>query len=275
MSPATIEKILDRPANGFPEHLAADSRAAVVDSFDARKASADEVTASLIKNGGAVLRNVVDAETLTTIEKDIRPWIEKDRPWKGDFFPPETRRVMGLVEKSQAFTESIPGNKLFRDVCDQLLTSVHESWLGQKLEKSVSKPQLNNTIVFSIGPGARRQELHRDDMNSHNELPALESPEEYKVGRDTAIGFFVAGRKTTKANGATRFIPRSHLWAKMQPPNEDLTFHAELEPGDGFIMLASAFHGGSANTTSDEERLILSCFMTKGILRQVSNLISD
>ena len=31
--------------------------------------------------------------------------------------------------------------------------------------------------------------------------------ESYKYGRDKSIGFFMAGKKTTKANGATRFLP--------------------------------------------------------------------
>ncbi|KAJ5377263.1 uncharacterized protein N7496_004672 [Penicillium cataractarum] len=261
----------DAPTSDFPKHLAEDSKAAVIDAFDASTVTAPELVASLIKNGGCVVRGILNTDQLALIENDIRPWIEKDCPWKGDFFPPETRRVMGLVEKSKIFTDLIPGNRLYRDVCDTLLTSTHESWLGQTLETSVSKPQLNNTIVFSIGPGARRQELHRDDMIFHNELAELASHEDYTIGRDTNIGFFVAGKKTTKANGATRFIPRSHLWAKTTPPNEDLTYYAELEPGDGFIMLASCFHGGSANTTTDEERLVLSCFMTKGFLRQEEN----
>ncbi|RAH71416.1 phytanoyl-CoA dioxygenase family protein [Aspergillus aculeatinus CBS 121060] len=233
--------------------------------------TAAEVVASLIKNGGCVVRGILNFEQLALIEKDVRPWIEKDRPWVGEFFPPETRRVMGLVEKSKLFTELIPGNRLYRDVCDILLTSTHKSWLGQKLETSVSHPQLNNTIVFSIGPGARRQELHRDDMMFHNELTELASHADYKIGRDTNIGFFVAGKETTRANGATRFIPRSHLWAKTTPPNEDLAYYAELKPGDGFLMLASCFHGGSANTTVDQERLVYSCFMTKGFLRQEEN----
>ncbi|KIW36459.1 uncharacterized protein PV06_11275, partial [Exophiala oligosperma] len=60
---------------------------------------------------------------------------------------------------------------------------------------------------------------------------------------------------TTKANGATRFIPGSHLWKHDTPPAEDLCVYAELEPGDGFIMLASCYHGGSANTTTNQERL--------------------
>ncbi|KAH9214097.1 phytanoyl-CoA dioxygenase family protein [Leptodontidium sp. 2 PMI_412] len=272
MSPSRLDASLpDAPADGFSAKLAADSKAAVIDDFQANSVTTSEVVSSLIKNGGCIIRNILDAGTLATIESDVRPWIPKDQPWTGEFFPPETRRVMGLVEKSKIFTDSIPGNKLYRDVCDELLTSWHESYHGQKLMKSESKPQLNNTIVFSIAPGAKRQELHRDDMNIHNKLEALSSHEDYKMGRDCTIGFFIAGKKTTKANGATRFIPRSHLWATSQPPMEELARHAELNPGDGFMMLASAYHGGSENSTIDQERLIYCCFMAKGFLRQEEN----
>ncbi|KAI9811890.1 MAG: hypothetical protein M1827_005241 [Pycnora praestabilis] len=156
------------------------------------------------------------------------------------------------------------------EVCGKLLKSTIHSWLSSKRETSVSVPQLNSTIVFSIGPGAARQELHRDDVIHHNRLPKI-SLDEYKIERDTGIGLFVAGKNPMKANGATRFIPRSHLWGD-EHPDEDLAFFAELNPGDAFIMLSSCFHGGSANTTTDEERLISSCFMTtKGFLRQVEN----
>ncbi|KAK0701344.1 hypothetical protein B0T21DRAFT_300532, partial [Apiosordaria backusii] len=184
--------------------------------------------------------------------------------------PPETRRVFGLAGKSPTFLKNIVANPLYQAVCDKMLTSENKSWLGQNLETSISRPQLNNTVVLSISPGARAQELHRDDMIHHNPLTAI-TADQYKIGRDTGIGWFVAGKKTTKANGATRFIPGSHLWDQMEPPNEDLAFFAELNPGDGFMMLSSCFHGGSANTTADQERLVYSCFMTKGYLRQVSS----
>jgi len=36
-------------------------------------------------------------------------------------------------------------------------------------------------------------------------------------------------------------------------------------------MLCSCFHGGSANTTLDEERLLYCALMTKGFLRQEEN----
>ena len=149
-----------------------------------------------------------------------------------------------------------------------LLSDTYQAYIGQSLETYVSKPQLNNTIIFSIGPGAKAQDLHRDDPVHHNRAPGINA-EQYELGRETGLGCFVGGKKTTKVNGATRFIPGSHLWDKLLPPDEDLTFYAELEPGDAFFMLSSAYHGGSANTTEDEERLVYSCFMTKGYLRQV------
>ena len=243
-----------------------------VDQFDCTAApKADEIVASLIRNGGCVLRNfITNVTTLDAIEKDVRPHIQADRPWEGvDFFPPETRRVMGLVGKSRAFVDAIPSNRVYRDVCSRLLSSTNRSWYGYQLYTTVSEPQLSNTIVFSIGPGAKRQELHRDDSIHHNQLPELRSHQNYRIGRDTSVGLFVAGKKTTRANGATRFIPGSHLWGEERCPDEELVFYVELEPGDAFIMLASCYHGGSSNTTVDEERLVYSCFMTKGFLRQV------
>lgn len=243
-----------------------------IDEFDfMTDPKADEVVASLVRNGGCIIRNmIIEQAILDAIEKDVRPYINADKPWIGvDFFPPETRRVMGLVGKSYAFTENIPANRLYRDVCSRLLSSTYKAWLGYQLHTTVSEPQLSNTIVFSIGPGAKRQELHRDDSIHHNPLPELESYHQYRIGRDSSVGLFVAGKKTSRANGATRFIPGSHLWGEDRCPDEEMAFYAELEPGDAFLMLASCYHGGSANSTPNEERLVYSCFMTKGFLRQV------
>lgn len=98
---------------------------------------------------------------------------------------------------------------------------------------------------------------------------------------------FVAATKSTRANGATRFIPGSHLWDySVPPPDEDelesvsadndreiphgLHF-AELNPGDAFMMLSGVYHAAGANTTLDQERLIYSAAMVRGWLRQEEN----
>lgn len=46
---------------------------------------------------------------------------------------------------------------------------------------------------------------------------------------------------TTKANGATRFIPGSHLWDynKAPPGDNESSVYIELNPGDAFFMLHS------------------------------------
>ncbi|KAK5462462.1 hypothetical protein LTS15_002174 [Exophiala xenobiotica] len=261
---------LKSPASPLPE----------VKIFDAATATVDELVDALRVAGGLVVRNVMNKDELASLEKDIRPELEKDTAWAdGDFFPEETRRAFGLVTKSRTFADRIFGHPLWTGVTDALLSStLKHNWIGDKNEVSVSAPQLNNTIVFSINPGARDQALHRDDAIHHIYHPAVAK---HELGRDAGIGFFVAGSKTTKRNGATRFIPGSHLWDYAAgPPQESQTFYAELQPGDGFMVLSGCFHGGSANKTDQpdengeikpEERLVYSTFMTRGWLRQEEN----
>lgn len=196
MSPSRVEIPLpDKPADGFPKEFEEDSKAAKVDSFNSSTVTTSEVVFSLIKNGGCIIRNVLNSADLAAIERDVRSHILKDQPWAGEFFLPETRPVTGLVEKSKTFTETIVGNQLYQEVCDKLLTAVDESWIGQTKEISVAPPQINNTIVFSIGPGAKRQELHRDDMNFHTKSVELKCHEDYEIGRDCAVGLLLQARR--------------------------------------------------------------------------------
>ncbi len=138
----------------------------------------------------------------------------------------------------------------------------------------MSKPQLNNTVVFSVGPGSKAQVLHRDDIIHHTYHAAAA---EHTLGRDNGVGFFVAGKRSTRHNGATRFVPGSHLWDYGVPPPADeaaaggAVVYAELEPGDAFVMFSGCYHGASANTTAREERLLYSTFSTRGFLRQEEN----
>lgn len=240
-----------------------------IDSFDASTVTTDEIVASMIRNGGCFVRNMISPTDALAIEKDVRPFLGHDTTWQPDFWPRETRRVCGLAGKSPLFIEKIASHPIYEAAAARFLTTKSKFWTGKTCSENVSKPQLNNTLVFSIGPGAKHQDLHRDDMIHHKMLPAI-TAEEYTMDRDTALGLFVAGKKTTRANGATRFVPRSHLQATETPPPEDEEcVYAEMNPGDGFFMLASCYHGGSANMTENEERLLYGCFMTRGWLRQV------
>ena len=259
------DRHLEKPTNGNTPCTAS------ISYFDATTATKDEVVRSLIRAGGCIVQGMVSPQDLTQIEKDVRPLLDADKPWAGSYFPPETRRAGGLAGRSPTFLKAIIQHLLYQEVCTELLTSRVKNWYGAEAFENVSAPQMNSAFAISIGPGAARQGLHRDDGNYHNQLPAI-TAEEYNIGRDTSVILFVAGKKVTKENGTTRFVPGSHLKSSTEAPNESKVVFAEMEPGDGFIMLASTHHGGSANTTQDDERLMYGTCMVKGFLRQVRSL---
>ena len=159
---------------------------------------------------------------------------------------------------------------LYQATCDKFLTTRNWFWSGHEKITAISKPQIMNTVCFSINPGAHKQPLHRDDWAYHVVAQEVASyPDDLQ--RDVSLGWFVAAKDATFANGATRFIPGSHLWQHSREPDESLVSYAELKKGDAFMMFGSCYHGGGANTTLDQERLLFSCFMTRGWLRQEEN----
>ncbi|KAJ9148689.1 Phytanoyl-CoA dioxygenase family protein [Pleurostoma richardsiae] len=246
------------------------SSASPITVLNGESAAVDQIVAALIKDGGVIIRNFVPQSILESLRNDLKPWLDKDEGYSGAFFPKETRKVLGLAQKSSTFCSDILLHPLWKGVYDAMLTTTTQSWNGDELNTCVSKPQLSATGLLAITPGAKAQPLHRDDMIHHADLPAI-TAEQYKIGRDTSVGLFVAGTRFHKANGATRFVPGSHLQASLEKPSEDGVVYAELQPGDAFMMLASCYHGGSANLTQDEERWVYATFMTKGWLRQEEN----
>jgi ectoine hydroxylase-related dioxygenase (phytanoyl-CoA dioxygenase family) len=152
---------------------------------------------------------------------------------------------------------------------DKFFAANNWLWSGDKKTFAVSKPQIMNTVCFSIGPGAHKQPLHRDDRRYHVVAAKVDAyPEDLQ--RDTGIGWFVAAMNATIENGCTRFIPGSHLWEDERRPDDALVPYAELKRGDAFMMFASCYHGVGANMTNDQERLLFSCLM-RGWLRQEEN----
>ena len=210
-----------------------------VQTFDA-DANPEDIIKALKLAGGCKVRGAVGKDILAQVERDLRPHIEADVVWEGDFFPIQTRRVEGMIGKSPICAEHIINHPLYQDVCKEFLTKKNWYWAGDKKIFATSDPQLNNSICFSIGPGAFNQPLHRDSWcHQTNETEEAVYPDNYD--RDVGIGWFVAAKPATKENGATRFIPGSHLWSKDRPPQEELAVHAELEPGVSTIATRGIF----------------------------------
>lgn len=238
--------------------------------LDTKTTTVNEVVKALCRDGGVVLRDFVSLDIIKKLDAECTPHLEQEEGVEGAFFPKETRNVLGITAKSRTYCTEIVAHPLWREICDVMLTTTTSAWNGDELVESVSKPQLSATGLISISPGAKKQPLHRDDMVHHQRHPAI-TVDQYEVGRDTSVGLFVAAKRSTRANGATRFQPGSHLEASIQPPDESKTVPAELEVGDAFVMLNSCYHGGSANMTTDQERRLYALVMTKGWLRQEEN----
>jgi len=66
----------------------------------------------------------------------------------------------------------------------------------------------------------------------------------------------------------TNCIPRG---TTRGPPRVEDCIFADMDKGDAFLMLASAYHGGGNNTTIDQYRLVYATFAVRGHLRQEEN----
>ncbi|KAF9767544.1 hypothetical protein IL306_015273 [Fusarium sp. DS 682] len=188
----------------------------------------------------------------------------------------ETQRAPSLLALSPTYARTQVMNPVYQQVVDHFLTTRSWFWWGDERKESVSKPYVHSCAAMRIGPGGKAQPLHRDDYISHNIHTDIDKwNDERDVNRESAVGLFVAGSKVTKENGGTQFIQGSHLWpvlgSERGPPRVEDCIFAEMDKGDAFIMLASAYHGGGTNSTKDEQRLVFATFSIRGFLRQEEN----
>lgn len=89
---------LKSPSSPLPE----------VKVFDATTCTVDELVGSLRVAGGLIVRGLLNAEELASLEKDTRPWLEQDTAWTdgkltllalaaGISFIPLLKRYPGLM----------------------------------------------------------------------------------------------------------------------------------------------------------------------------------
>jgi hypothetical protein len=123
----------------------------------------EKVAESLRKAGGIIIKNFTSIKDVHQMEKELRPFLDRDLAWKGSFFPKETRRCHNLVTNSPTFADKGTMNSLYQAMTNEFMTTSNWFWKGHRKIKATSNPQLMNTVCFSINPGARAQELHRDD----------------------------------------------------------------------------------------------------------------
>lgn len=236
-------------------------------------ATSDAILKLLKRYGICRIKNLFEVSDIDKINKDLDPFFEAK---KNDIrlFPKETIRVTNTVSKSSLVVDKILSHPLNIEIANKTLDQANTFWIGENLNIGYCPSTVTSSISFQVSPHAAFQALHRDDQSDHN-IRKVQNFENFDFNSETQIGFSVALTKATRMNGATRFIPGSHLWDHLQKPNEKDCFYNEMDKGDATFMLASVFHSASANLTENEVRRNLILFMGRGTCRQKENIYID
>jgi ectoine hydroxylase-related dioxygenase (phytanoyl-CoA dioxygenase family) len=126
---------------------------------------------------------------------------------------------------------------------------------------------LSGMTAMDIGPGEHAQPMHGDDVVMSRHLTRPHAPMFV-----TSIWAFT---DFTSANGGTWFVPGSHRFPNT--PDEPGALdgveisHLEMPAGSVMVFHGSLWHGGGANTTTDEWRCGVNVQYCPGFVRQQQN----
>lgn len=201
-------------------------------------------------DGYAVITGVLSREDCARLVAEIDR-VEAENAvdfGKNDFEGFCTRRIFNLIARAESFRDV---------VIHPVMLPVVESILGDGF-------LLSGTTSMHIHPGETEQLLHADDG-------MISLPRPHPA---TMLTTLWALTDFAADNGATRFVPRSHLREAMPRPGEEHEVAAAVMPAGSVLVLhASTWHGGGPNTTAAEQRYGLSIQFVAGWCRQQQNLM--
>lgn len=217
----------------------------------------EEIAGALTEAGVVVVTDVLSAARREKVRSELAPLmarshvLDKDDP--KDFFPARTRRLSALVAHSDAIGELVLDTHA-QELCDRIL-----------LPNGEYGHQLHISAALEIGPGARRQILHRD----HESFSFFPDP---KPNIIVAAMWAITDFRTD--NGATLVVPGSHKWEKERKPSDNEVFPAEMPAGSVFFWLGGTLHGAGANVSNDWRYGIVLGYSV-GWVRQEENIYLD
>ena len=203
--------------------------------------------------GYTVVEDAVEPDLVTELRDTIRR-LEREldvRPLGTNAEGHSTLRMYNLLAKDPAFV-AMPIHPNVLPIVERLLDR---------------GCLLSGMTAMDIGPGEDPQPLHGDDVVMSRHLRRPHAP--MMVTSIWALTDF------TGANGGTRFVPGSHLWAAT-PASPDAPVDVdvqsiEMAAGSVMIFHGSLWHGGGANTTADVWRLGVNVQYCPGFVRQQQN----
>jgi len=206
-----------------------------------------EVASAVTQAGCAVIEALVAPAAMRAVARELDDALNRVPYCEGSFTGRRTKRVARLVARS-------PG-------CRELL--MHELVLesvGALLAGECYEFQVHATSAVRIDPGERAQSLHRDD----GVYPFRHPTRPCHINTIWAVDDF------TRANGATRVVPGSHLFDDATKPAASDAQPVEMRQGSVLIFDAALYHGGGANESAGARTAVILGY-TLGWLRQEEN----
>ncbi len=190
----------------------------------------DAICNAIDEYGGVVVDELLDAETLTSLEAELRPYLEACASGANTFAGFRTKHIGVLIARS-------PTSR--RLAAHPLVTSASSQYLAPYCDHH----QLHFSQAVAIGQGEGAQMLHRDRGVWG---PTLTRAVETQFSTIWALTDF------KHENGATQIVPGSHRWEKDRRPTDDEIVSAEMRAGSALLYNDTILHGGGENTTPHE-----------------------
>jgi hypothetical protein len=180
--------------------------------------------AALDRDGYVIWENLLSTEECEHIREVIRPWL--GHTGRNSFEGRCTQRIYSVLSRTRVCDRLVDNPRVLA-VLDQLLMP---NYLLSALQ------------AINIQPGETAQLAHHDD----GFYPVARPREPLAAATIWAIDEF------TTDNGATVVIPGSHRWGKRPPGPDDPAISVVMPAGSCVFFVGTLWHGGGANTTSDE-----------------------
>ena len=132
--------------------------------------SIEDIIRGMQRDGACVIRDLLDEETLSRLNAEPKPWIDRSETGPDSFSGRQTKRTGGLVARSPESRPVITHPRIL-EAAEKFLTPYCE------------RIQLHLTQTIAILPGESAQTLHRDRIAWGGYIPQSIDPSSTRSGR--------------------------------------------------------------------------------------------
>lgn len=231
--------------------------------IQASTSTADGVVAILERDGGVIIEDFFDNETMEALKADLLPKVATIGVGDDDFTGFKTRRLSNLFRHSLRMADYFD-HPLFVPVAEKIVDQPVSYFSGENTMAISPGLRVGQSQVIQIAPGEKMQVLHRDDWAFLWRHPTY--------GREARLQSMLAISDFTEENGGTMVIPGSHKWDDERLPTLEECVPTVMKSGSLLMWLGSTYHSGGANQTTDEYRTGLTMAIDAANMRQEENV---